>query len=240
MDLKELESGVDPIIHWYYQTKKLPLISFVKKIYSRKKSPLTLIDVGSGSGFFMYELRKSIPEMISKIWLVDVGYSDTEIAESRGSLIEKSTTLPDRIENSVIVMMDVLEHLEDDQAMLSGIKERSTGENYFFITVPAFRELWSRHDVFLCHFRRYTLKSLKKLLAQSSFKTYNTYYFYGLILPFVWLVRRFQSKSDPPSSDMKPAGSFINTSLTAICRIEVPFRKLNHAGGVSCVAEGSL
>ncbi len=118
MDLKELESGVDPKTHWYYQSKKVPLASFVKKIYSQKKTPLTLIDVGSGSGFFMYELEEMIPALISKIYLVDIGYSDEEIEATKNKKIEKTLGLPIKIENAVVVMMDVLEHLEDDHAML--------------------------------------------------------------------------------------------------------------------------
>src|SRR5258706_13104357 len=101
MDLKELESGVDPKTHWYYQSKKLPLISFVRKIYSKKKTPLTLIDVGSGSGFFMYELMEAVPEMISKIYLVDIGYSEEEIATTKNQHIEKIKSLPDKIENAI-------------------------------------------------------------------------------------------------------------------------------------------
>jgi SAM-dependent methyltransferase len=170
MDLKEIESGVDPKIHWYYQSKKVPLIDFVKKIFSEKKTPLTLIDIGSGSGFFMYELQEAIPEMIAKIYLVDIGYSDEEIAATANQHIEKIKSLPEKIENAIAVMMDVLEHLQDDHGMLNAIKEKSVGENYFFITVPAFMSLWSGHDVYLEHFRRYTIPSLRKLLHDSRFR----------------------------------------------------------------------
>ena len=165
MDLKELESGVDPKTHWYYQSKKIPLIAFVKKIFQKKRIPLTLIDVGSGSGFFMYELQDAVPEMISKIYLVDIGYSEEEILATKNQRIEKTKSLPDKIENAIVVMMDVLEHLEDDHAMLKAIKEKSAGENYFFITVPAFMSLWSGHDVYLGHYRRYTLALLRWLMC---------------------------------------------------------------------------
>jgi SAM-dependent methyltransferase len=240
MDLKELESGVDPKTHWYYQSKKIPLISFVKKIYSKKKIPLTLIDVGSGSGFFMYELQEAIPEMIAKIYLVDIGYSDEEIASTKNQHIEKTKSLPDKIENAVAVMMDVLEHLEDDHAMLNAIKEKSVGENFYFITVPAFMSLWSGHDIYLGHYRRYTNDSLRKLLLNSQFTIYNRYYFYGSIFPAVWLARRMKNKNSSAQSDMKPMSAAINGILKLVCTIEIPFRKLNRLWGVSCVAEGRI
>src|SRR4030095_14742624 len=162
MDLKELESGVDPKTHWYYQSKIIPLIAFVKKVFNDSRQPLTMVDVGSGSGFFMYELYEKVPEMISKIYLVDIGYTDEEINSTRNQVIEKTKSLPSKIENAVVVMMDVLEHLEDDHAMLKSIREKSVGKNHFFITVPAFMDLWSGHDVYLGHYRRYTNKTLNE------------------------------------------------------------------------------
>jgi hypothetical protein len=190
MDLKELESGVDPKIHWYYQSKKIPLFAYVKKIFHRQKKPLTIIDLGSGSGFFMYELYEQIPEMISKIYLVDIGYSDQEIETTKNQVIEKTKELPPRIENAVVVMMDVLEHLEHDTAMLKAIKEKSQDTNFFFITVPAFMGLWSGHDVYLGHYRRYTRQTLALLLKNASFQKEKLYYIYGLIFPLVWLKRK--------------------------------------------------
>ncbi|MEP7128141.1 MAG: methyltransferase domain-containing protein [Chitinophagales bacterium] len=241
MDLKELESGVDPKIHWYYQSKKIPLVNYVKKIFNEKKIPLTLIDVGSGSGFFMYELQEQIPELISKIYLVDIGYSNEEIAATRNQFIEKTLSLPPIIENSVVVMMDVLEHLEDDYAMLSSIKKNTAGNNnHFFITVPAFMSLWSGHDVYLGHYRRYTGASLNSLLSKSDYHKESTYYIYGSIFPLVWLSRKFATKKEHPESDMKPSGALVNGILKGICSLEMPFRRINKLAGVSVVAEGKI
>jgi Methyltransferase domain len=240
MDLKELESGVDPKTHWYYQSKKIPLIAFVKKVFGKKKIPLTLIDVGSGSGFFMYELQEATPEMISKIYLVDIGYSDEEILATKNQHIEKTKSLPDKIENAIVVMMDVLEHLEDDHAMLQAIKEKSVGDNFFFITVPAFMSLWSGHDVYLGHYRRYTQKTLRQLIHHSLFTIHHIYYFYGSIFPAVWLARKMKKENSSVQSDMKPMSTTVNGILKLICSVEIPMRKMNRVAGVTCVAEGKI
>ena len=47
MDLKELENGVDADTHWYYQSKKLPLLRFANQL-TRAGKPLTIIDIGEG------------------------------------------------------------------------------------------------------------------------------------------------------------------------------------------------
>jgi hypothetical protein len=238
MDLKELESGVNPKTHWYYQSKKIPLIAFVKKVFSENKVPLTIIDVGSGSGFFMYELHQQIPEMISKIYLVDIGYTNDEVAETKNQIIEKITSLPDKIENGIVVMMDVLEHLEDDKAMLMVIKEKAKGENYFFITVPAFKNLWSGHDIFLGHYRRYTLETLGDLLQACSYKIDSLHYIFGFIFPIVWITRRLSNKTTNPKSDMKPLHPVLNRTLKTLSSAEMNLSKHNKYAGVSVLATG--
>ncbi|MBA3649142.1 MAG: hypothetical protein H0W62_11440 [Chitinophagales bacterium] len=240
MDLKELESGVDPEKHWYYQSKKIPLVQFLKSKFLLRKKPLTLIDVGSGSGFFMYELIKDNPEMIEKIWLVDTGYTQQEILMTKNQLIEKSLSLPSKINDAVVVMMDVLEHLISDAEMLESIKKKCVGENYFFITVPAFMNLWSGHDIYLGHYRRYVKNSLNNLLRDSLYRTEKIYYIYGMIFPLVWMSRKLESKNAIPQSDMKRINSWANTLLTRICSFEMHFRKLNKFAGVTCVAEGKI
>ena len=117
MDLKELENGVNPDVHWYYQSKKLPLFNYAKQLIGRGK-PLTIVDVGAGSGFFALELEKHYGAAIAKVYLVDIGYSAAEIAATEGQKIEKGLAVPPVIENGLVLLMDVLEHLPDDLAML--------------------------------------------------------------------------------------------------------------------------
>ncbi|HAP00391.1 MAG TPA: hypothetical protein DCQ93_00555 [Bacteroidetes bacterium] len=240
MDLKELKQGVDPNTFWYYQTKKLPLIRFITKIYKKHNRKVVLVDVGSGSGFFMYEMERLMPEMIEKIFLVDIGYSDEEIKMTQNQKIEKTLSLPDKIENAIVVMMDVLEHLESDDNMLNEIRNRTSGVNYFFITVPAFMDLWSGHDVYLGHYRRYTSKTLRALLTRTGITNYSMYYLYGAIFPAVWIFRKMVRGKKSNDSDIKPINPVVNSLLKFYHSIEMPLSRMNKLFGVTCAAEGEL
>ena len=90
MDLKELASGVDPNKHWYYQTKKIPLFKYFEKISNNNTARLDIIDIGAGSGFFSISLYKKYSDKINKVFLVDIGYTDQEIHETRDSNIIKT------------------------------------------------------------------------------------------------------------------------------------------------------
>ncbi len=160
MDLKELESGVDPKTHWYYQSKKVPLFRYFKQLVKEQKQKMTVIDFGSGSGFFAYELYEAFPDDIEEVLLIDIGYTDQELAETSKDMVKKLRYIPEGVDHCIVIMMDVLEHIEDDYAILKEIKSK-VGENaFYFITVPAFMSVWSSHDVYLGHYRRYTIPML--------------------------------------------------------------------------------
>ncbi len=241
MDLKELENGINPDIHWYYQSKKLPLFNYVGKLLE-KTPALTIVDVGSGSGFFALSLEKTFGDKISKVYLVDIGYSEEELESTKNQKIQKTHRIPDVIENSVVIMMDVLEHLEDDYAMLRDIKQNATGSNnHFFITVPAFESLWSGHDDYLGHYRRYKIATLKAVLNKAVFTTTNSYYLYGSLFPMVWLKRKLDNMMNKEAdSNMKPFNAATNSILLNFCSMEMKVASSNKVFGVTCVAEGSI
>ena len=244
MDLKELESGVDPKTHWYYQSKKVPLFKYFRKIAQEQGKKLTVIDFGSGSGFFAYELWETFPEYIEDVLLIDIGYTEEEMAETKDAEVKKLRYIPEGLSDCIVIMMDVLEHIEDDYAILREIKSKLGHNAFFFITVPAFMSVWSSHDVYLGHYRRYTIPMLRDLLEGTDCKVDQQYYIYGSIFPLVWMVRRLKRNEDnmtnPESSDMKPLPGPVNFMLKQYNSFEMNFRKMNKLFGLTCVGEGRL
>lgn len=240
MDLKELESGVVPASHWYYRTKRIPVRAFLRGILRGRREPLDLLDVGAGSGFFSESLMEAAPGRIRDVRRVDTGYPAEETARDAriSGRVSRSRELPARIRGSLVLLMDVLEHAKDDRALLGSVAARCEGTNYFFLTAPAFMSLWSSHDEFLGHHRRYTLRELTETAEKAGLVVTSSYYLYGAIFPAVWLVRRFQG--GPGGSDLKPANAAVSALLELICRAEFLFRRLNKVAGVTCVVEAAL
>lgn len=238
MDLKELENGVDPHSHWYYQTKKLPLLRFFKEKVVDPQKKVTVVDIGAGSGFFSLELERVYGKYIENIILVDLYYSDSEILECKDLKIQKQRSVPDDLHHSILLMMDVIEHVEDDGEFLNKILSRFRGENLIYVTVPAFQSLWSGHDVFLGHYRRYSLVKIRILLANSNIGLENYYYQYALIFPIAWILRSWSKKSSVVQNDMRPANPILNFLLKKVLAIEVPFMRYNSFLGLTCTLEG--
>lgn len=97
-------------------------------------------------------------------------------------------TLPDGIpfgtaEFDLVAALDVLEHIEADRAALRALVARIRPGGLFVATVPAFRFLWSRHDVLHHHYRRYRRDELLRLARDSGLEPLVLTYFNTLLFP---------------------------------------------------------
>ena len=237
MDLNELGSGVDPKTHWYYRSKSVPLLELFRSL---GPGPTDVVDLGAGSGYFSDALAEQRGRAVGAVYRVDSGYAapSSSAAPRTGRKLVQALEPPETIQNSLILMMDVLEHVEDDAGFLHGIARRCRGENRVFITVPAFMSLWSGHDEFLGHKRRYRLAQLEKLVAGAGVKINASYYIFGAIFPAVWALRRLRGAEQ--RSDLKPPPPLVGPLLEGLCRAEMPLRRLNRLFGLSCVIEGTI
>ncbi len=83
-------------------------------------------------------------------------------------------------------MFDVLEHIEWDEAFLLDLRRAMATGGRFYLTVPAYRSLWSGEDVEAGHFRRYAKGELLERLQSSGFDVeYCTHMFSFLWLPIL-------------------------------------------------------
>lgn len=241
MDLRETAStGVDPAAHWYYRTKKVPLLAYARELL-RQVRTLDIVDIGAGSGFFSDCLAESFGPSLGAVWKADTGYASRSSCRDgrvRGEVVS-SPDPPEEISGALVLMMDVLEHAEDDGGLLRSVVARGRGRNYFFITAPAFMSLWSGHDRFLGHHRRYRLDQLRSVVSAAGIRITSAYYIYGLIFPGVWLWRRWGRDSPQPRSDLKTAPRIAGFLLEWLCRCEFLLRRRNTLFGLTCVIEGA-
>ena len=97
---------------------------------------------------------------------------------------------------------DVIEHIEDDLAMLKTTYQLMKPGGKIYITVPAYSFLWSQEDIDAGHYRRYSIPSARRLLQQVGFDVvYSSYLFSFLPLP-IFLLRTVPHLS---GSGNKPA-----------------------------------
>lgn len=154
----------------------------------------TFFDIGGGNGF----VSKGIQNAGINVVLIEPGPVGAINAKSRNIENVVCSTIEDAgFEKSSIDsvgMFDVIEHIENDVDFLRKTNNYLKNEGLIFITVPAFNFLWSNEDADAEHYRRYTVKSLKKTLLQTGYTIeYSTYIFSILPLP-IFLFRSIPSK----------------------------------------------
>ncbi|NIM10830.1 MAG: methyltransferase domain-containing protein [Candidatus Aminicenantes bacterium] len=151
-------------------------------------------DIGGGNGF----VSKGLEEKGIETVLLEPGEKGVANAKKKGlkniicSTLEntgfKYNTLP------AVGLFDVIEHIEDDERFLKSVFHLLKPRGRLYITVPAFNFLWSEEDEYAGHFRRYTIKSLRKMLVEIGFHVeYATYIFSILSFP-IFLFRSLPHK----------------------------------------------
>jgi len=161
MDLKEHGLlGDQAGSHWYYRSKSAALLRLLGD-----QPPRSILDVGAGSGAFSRDLLVRTPAR--EALCVDTGYeSERDETVSGKPLRFRRECGP--VDADVLLLMDVLEHVADDRALLAGSVAKVTHGARVVITVPAFRSLWSGHDIFLGHERRYRLPEVEALARSAA------------------------------------------------------------------------
>ena len=234
MDLKEDSvSYVQQGSHWYYANKAVAM----KKLLGARNGE-TLVDVGSGSGFFARYLLET--SKTREAWCVDPNYAETRSDEQSSKPIHFVKDPPE-VAADTYLFMDVLEHVEDDVALLKLYLERAGGNSTFLITVPAFEFIWSKHDDYLGHYRRYTLKSLEKCVRKAGLEPIKMSYYFASIFPFAAAARLSERlvSERAAKSDMGNFNPVVSAILGSMCSFERPIFPYNRLFGLTafCLAK---
>ena len=227
MDLKEEDIlGADIGRHWYYRSKAAALRRAVGGLAPRHQ-----LDVGAGSGFFSRHLLERTAA--ESALCVDIGYPADRDDDVAGKPVRyRGDTGP--TDCDLVLMMDVLEHVDDDRWLVRHYADKVPSGAYFLVTVPAFAFLWSGHDVFLEHKRRYRLPEIETVMRDAGLEIARGCYYFGFVFPLAAAVRLADRNTTEPRSSLKKQGALTNRVLTALCAAELPLFPSNRLAGLSC------
>jgi len=155
----------------------------VRKILGGINRP-RIVDVGCGAGATLKELEK-----LGSVTGVDISPRAVSYCQNRGCrriclVEEESLPLSDK-KISLIISLDVLEHLDRDYLHLREYRRALQDDGKLLITVPALSWLWSSHDVANHHRRRYPRTHLKKLLEREGWRIERLTYFCTFLFPLI-------------------------------------------------------
>jgi len=176
-------------VHWWFVARRAILERQIVHLLPRNCEP-SILEVGCGTGGNLEMLGRH--GRVSAIEKDDVGRA---IAIGRGTCADIRTgACPDEIPFTgqsfdLICMFDVLEHIERDVETLSSLRPLLGTQGRMLITVPAYQWLWSSHDDFLHHKRRYSARTLRECIGQAGLVEERLTYFNTLLFPAIAAVR---------------------------------------------------
>lgn len=206
--------------HWWFVARRKIIASVIDGLNLESNSKI--MDAGCGNGDNL--------EFLSKYGeLIAIEREDNALARAQSRQIGKVVKgeLPDNFpsdinkENDLIVLLDVLEHIDDDEKSLSMLKNWAKNNAVLLITVPAYQFLWTRHDELHHHKRRYTVGQLKKIIEKNGWKVKYISYFNSFLFPIAFLAR-LKDKFFPPSTidGLAVPNRFINRLFEKIFSLE--------------------
>ncbi len=153
-------------------------------------------EIGCGTGYFLRTLSSagSLQLLGSEIYLRGLLSATAKSKEIEFIQLD-ATDIPFDSEFDAIGAFDVIEHIDDDVAVLRGIHRALKPNGTVILTVPQHQFLWSSLDEFVHHRRRYNRQDLVGKLESVGFEVKYTTSFVFILFPLMFASRLFFSKS---------------------------------------------
>ena len=198
MDLVEARArGFEASVRHPWETARVDVVRRLIRRHVPLDPGSIVIDVGCGDTYVVEEL--AVEHTGARFYAVDTAFTGDIIEHYRARLnnpriltcpsLDAIVPPPDR-PVSLVLLMDVIEHIEDDEGFLAGLRARPyvNAGTKFLITVPAYQALFCSHDTFLGHYRRYSNRVLREHVERAGFSVVDTGYFFFSLVP----IRVFQ------------------------------------------------
>ena len=206
--------------HWWWQSRHRLVMQTLKRVCAADRVPTderALLDIGCAGGvaFDDFSSFGNIRGIEPDTRLVDF---DSQWATSVDVTCFDSKYEP-QCRPNVILMLDVLEHIEDDEAALESVQKLLVPGGTAILTVPSLPSLWSEHDEVNLHFRRYTKGVLRERLQAAGLEIRTLRYMFGWPLSLMY-ARRFLAKPGNSEYSVKVPPRPINAAFRWLTIVE--------------------
>lgn len=203
--------------HWWWRSRSALILDKLRQLRPSAGRE-RILDIGCGDALFFDALAE---------------FGDVEGVEPSAELVNHDNPHRGRVyvcpfdsnfrpgkQYSLILMLDVLEHLDDPIGALMHALQLLEPEGILLITVPAFMTLWTNHDVLNHHMTRYTKQSFGDVARLAGLRIQEARYLYQWTCPVKLGVRLVETALRPSPQAPKVPARWINETLFRISRFE--------------------
>jgi SAM-dependent methyltransferase len=217
---REFESlyALEQNYFWFRGRTRLILWAF-ERYASRSRS---FLEIGCGTGSVLAAIARGHPTVAvwgSEAYLEGLQFARTRVDSARLMQMD-ARCVPFVDEFDAIGLFDVIEHVEEDQAVLLQASRALKPGGILLITVPQHRFLWSPADEHAGHARRYARSELVRKVEQAQLRVLRCTSFVSVLFPLLLIsrIRRRGREYDPRAEYRVPR--FINKLLEVALNAE--------------------
>ncbi len=170
--------------HFWFQSRTRLILWALRQHFPRARS---FLEIGCGTGHFLAALAGEgrLPRLVGS----EAHVRGLSLAAARLPGLEllqmDARSIPFREEFDVVGAFDVIEHIDEDEAVLAEMYAACRAGGGIVLTVPQHPWLWSYRDEFARHRRRYRRRDLLRRLAALGFERPWATSFVTLLLPLM-------------------------------------------------------
>ena len=215
--------------HWWYVARRDVLDRLIRRRIALPAGA-RILEIGCGTGHNIPMLRQ-----FGEVDAIEIDAAARDMASQRLGKPVMASPLPslegvDDGAYDMVAILDVLEHIEADREALLGIARKLRPGGRILITVPAHPWMWSAHDEVNHHKRRYTRRSLARVVCDAGLKLEMLSWFNSLLFPLAAAARlagRVTGKEDsddtlPPAPVNRLFEALFGLERYAIGRVPFP------------------
>jgi ubiquinone/menaquinone biosynthesis C-methylase UbiE len=214
--------------HWWFRAKRERAL---RELGLKPVGRGVAVDVGCGTGEMAAALRRLGEHKVVGLDLSEFAltHAKERLASEFGAGFQlfraRAEHLPLRTDSaSKLVSMDVIEHLDDEDAALREYRRIIAPGGTIVIAVPAYQWAWSAHDVALGHRRRYTAQRLETVIRRAGLSIERSDYYHSWLVPIAVILRKTPLRRLLGDDDTAEEASFVhpavNRALLALTRAE--------------------
>lgn len=152
-----------------------------------------MIEVGCGKGLVVRDLRARGHD------IVGVDIANVEAVPDAREWVRTGTdalALPEdeAKQYRTLLLLDVIEHIEEPSGFMAQLRNAFPSVEWIVATVPARQELFSAHDTFNRHFRRYDMRTLRMHMDPAGKPGWKASYFFHTLYPIAWLQAKWSKE----------------------------------------------
>lgn len=205
--------------HWWFVARRQILETLIRREI-RPPRDARILEIGCGTGHNLAMLGQ-----FGRVDATELNGAARKIASRRLGRPVREAALPDlsmfEAETfDLVALLDVLEHVADDDAALSAIRTLIKPGGKLLVTVPANPWMWTAHDAAHHHHRRYRKRALKAVALRAGFAIDLLSPFNSLLFPPIAAIRLMGKVTGRESTDDALPSNGLNAALRTIFGLE--------------------